>query len=50
MRKNMSKEEKQKRIKVGEFLKQIPISSSDDLNIFLVLVYKYRHKISIIVK
>ena len=34
MRRNMSEEEKQKRIKVREFLKQNPISSSDDLNNF----------------
>ena len=34
MRRNMSEEEKQKRIKVREFLKQNPISSSDDLNTF----------------
>ncbi len=34
MRRNMSEEEKQKRIKVREFLKQNPISSPDDLNTF----------------
>lgn len=34
MRRNISEEEKQKRIKVREFLKQNPISSSDDLNTF----------------
>ena len=34
MRRNMSEEEKQKRIKVREFLKQNPISNSDDLNNF----------------
>ena len=34
MRRNMSEEEKQKRIKVKEFLKQNPISSPDDLNTF----------------
>ena len=34
MRRNMSEEEKKKRIKVREFLKQNPISSSDDLNNF----------------
>ena len=32
MRRNMSEEEKQKRIKVREFLKQNSISSSDNLN------------------
>ena len=35
MRRNMSEEEKQKRIKVREFLKQNPISSPSDLNTFL---------------
>ncbi|MGL5057563.1 MAG: IS256 family transposase [Fusobacteriaceae bacterium] len=34
MRRNMTEEEKQKRIKVREFLKQNPISSPDDLNTF----------------
>ncbi|MHA4985302.1 hypothetical protein [Cetobacterium somerae] len=34
MRRNMSEEEKQKRIKVREFLKQNPISGPDDLNTF----------------
>ena len=34
MRRNMSEEEKQKRIKVREFLKQNLISSPDDLNTF----------------
>ena len=34
MRRNMSEEEKKKRIKVREFLKQNPISSPDDLNTF----------------
>ncbi len=34
MRRNMSEEEKQKRIKVREFLKQNPISSPDGLNTF----------------
>ena len=35
MRRNMPEEEKQKRIKIREFLKQNPISSPDDLNNFL---------------
>lgn len=34
MRRNMSEEEKQKRIKVREFLEQNPISSPDNLNTF----------------
>lgn len=34
MRRNMSEEEKKKRIKVREFLKQNPISNPDDLNTF----------------
>lgn len=34
MRRNMSEEEKQKRIKVREFLKQSPISSPNNLNTF----------------
>lgn len=35
MRRNISEEEKQKRIKVREILKQNPIFSSDNLNAFL---------------
>ena len=35
MRRNISEEEKQKRIKVREFLKQNSISSPDNLNTFL---------------
>lgn len=35
MKRNMSEEEKQKRIKVREFLKKTPISSPDNLNTFL---------------
>ncbi len=34
MRRNMSEEEKQKRIKVREFLKQNPISNPGNLNTF----------------
>ncbi|MGL5459251.1 MAG: hypothetical protein ACRDBY_06510 [Cetobacterium sp.] len=34
MRRNMSEEKKQKRIKMREFFKQNPISSPDNLNTF----------------
>ena len=41
MRRNMSEEEKQKRIKVREFLKQNPISSPSDLNTFFKDMKKF---------
>lgn len=41
MKRNMSEEEKQKRTKVREFLKQNPISSPSDLNTFFKDMKKF---------